>query len=73
MVLALDEYFCPWYLCSDHLILIASGQEPLFGFFLVEKDSRLMLIVVEEPSLEEERTVRWNREPRRNLKTKIFL
>ena len=50
MVLALDEYFCPWYLCSDHLILIASGQEPLFGFFLVEKDSRLMLIVVEEPS-----------------------
>ena len=47
MVLALDEYFCPWYLCSDHLILIASGQEP---FFLVEKDSRLMLIVVEEPS-----------------------
>jgi len=48
MVLALDEYFCPWYLCSDHLILIASGQEPLFGFFLVEKDSRLMLIVVEE-------------------------
>ena len=68
MVLALDEYFCPWYLCSDHLILVAPGQEPLFGLFLVEKDSRLMLrLVVEEPSRTNGgQTVRWNREPRRN-------